>query len=147
MTTDEERRSDHELRKMMNELEGNASFGIITTLGYRELKNKFDAHIDKTYHLAKLVLVGMLVQLAVIVYVFYTDYHGRNIALSSARQGCDRDVLDRNAEAHGWRIAEAARRKHGENKIADDYAALATGLEDRGAINCEKKYPHASILP
>jgi hypothetical protein len=146
ITNHDDRRADEELRKFIDSL-GTASFGIITALGYQELKEKFDAHTRHTYKLAKMVMIGMLVQLLVIGYVFYTDYVGRDVALTAARQGCERDKLDRNGEAAGWRIAEKARLKDKEPKIAEQYDELADGLEARGKINCDKLYPKASLIP
>lgn len=96
---------------------------------------------------AKLVLVGMCIQLLVIGYVFITEYNGRTDVVTAARQGCERDKLDRKANARGWRIAEEARRKEGQTKVADDYAKIAGPMEKRSRINCKARYPKASMFP
>lgn len=99
------------------------------------------------YHLAMLVLVGMIVQLLVIGYVFYQSYAGRVEVVQAQRLGCERGKLDRNDNAEGWRIAEAARRAQGEFEVARHYAHIAEGLEARSRINCHVVYPDAGVFP
>lgn len=107
---------------------------------------------DKTkepnyYRLAQLILIGMAVQLAVIFYVFISTYQGRKDLVDSQRAGCGRGLLDRTANAQGWRIAEGARLAEGDIGVAAKYNTIASGLEDRSHINCEDAYPKVSIFP
>lgn len=98
-------------------------------------------------HLATLIVIGMIVQLAVITYVAYTAWDNRNDLVFSQRAGCDRAKLDRNANASGWRSAAEARRASGDYAIAEQYSALAARLEARGRINCAVAFPKVSFLP
>ena len=102
---------------------------------------------DNAINLAKLILIGMAVQLVVILYVFYTDYEGRKDLVRASREGCERDKVSRMASAHGWRIAQEARIADGDYKVAEDYANLAHRLEVAGNINCNVRHPKASLLP
>lgn len=102
---------------------------------------------QNAYRLGKLILLGMAVQLIVIVYVFYQSYKGRSDLIHTQRAGCERGKLDRQANAVGWRIAEAARIASGDQAVAAKYNVLATSLEKRGRINCSAEYPKARLLP
>lgn len=102
---------------------------------------------QNAYRLGKLIILGMAVQLAVIIYMFYQSYQGRADLIRSQRAGCERGKLDRQANAAGWRIAEAARIASGDHDVAAKYNILATSLERRGRINCSHVYPKASVLP
>lgn len=97
--------------------------------------------------LAKLILIGMCVQLLVILYVFYQSYEGRVDVVTTQRAGCERAKLDRNANARGWRIAQRRAASQGQPQFADLYAELATDLEVRGRIHCSDVFPKASFLP
>lgn len=91
--------------------------------------------------LGKLIIIGMLVQLAVIVYVGVAAHQARTDLTQAQRRGCERSKLDRRSNAKGWRIAEAARRADGEIAVADKYSKIASGLEERSRINCRKAFP------
>lgn len=97
--------------------------------------------------IVRLLIIGMFVQLFVVGYVFYQTYQGRTSLAHSQQRGCERGKKDRNANAQGWRIAEGARRANGQTEIADHYARIAAGLEQRSRIDCAKAYPKASFLP
>lgn len=97
--------------------------------------------------LVKIILIGMIVQLLFIVYVFYQSYEGRVRVVNAQRAGCERAKLDRNANASGWRIAEGARRKEGNIIVATRYKNIAEGLEARSRIRCTTAFADASILP
>lgn len=98
-------------------------------------------------YLAQLVIIGLLVQIGVIVYVFYSSYQGR-VNLSNAQQaGCSRSKLDRVDNALGWRNAEAARRQSGQINIANEYGAIASSLEARSRIDCKTAFPDATLFP
>jgi hypothetical protein len=122
--------------------------------------------------LAKMIIIGLLVQIAVIGYVFYQSYAGREEVVNSQRLGCERGKLDRKANALGWRAAEQARiaefatEQHlvpSEAKLwlnmphrpsdpysliaARRYDKIATGLENRGRITCAVVYPKPGLLP
>lgn len=99
------------------------------------------------FKMGVLIVIGMIVQLSVIVYVFYSSYEGRKDLVKSQRAGCERGLLDRSANAQGWRIAELARATSGDFEVASEYDEIATGLEKRSQIICVKAYPKASIFP
>lgn len=104
-----------------------------------------------TEHTGKRVLhlvVGlMLFQLIMVGYVFYQSYEGRVALVDSQQKGCARSILDRKANATGWRTAETARRSEGQNEVADRYKAIADGLEARSQIICDKAFPKVGLLP
>lgn len=97
--------------------------------------------------LVRVILLGMMVQLLVIGYVFYQSYKGRQDVVIAQRSGCERAKLDRRANSGGWRIAENARRHSGNIVVADKYESIAEGQEKRSLINCTKAFPNASLLP
>jgi hypothetical protein len=122
--------------------------------------------------LAKLILIGLFVNLGVIGYVFYQSYAGREAVVKASRRGCDRSKRDREANAIGWRTAEVAR-LHGVARqlhislgdaealiqqkpqpgdltdltAARKYDQIAKGLEERSRISCSKAFPKAGLLP
>lgn len=97
--------------------------------------------------LTQLLLIGMVVQMLVVGYVFYQSYAGRTKLVHSQRAGCERSKFDRQANAAGWRIAEAARRAGGQIVVANRYRDIASKMEDRSRIKCDQVYPTAGILP
>lgn len=124
------------------------------------------------YLLAKLIVIGMAVQLLVIVYVGVSSYVSRENTVTAQRAACERGKKDRLANASGWRTAETARLSGLANarhiSIAqaaalmyqtprpDDlsdliaarrYNKLAEDLESRSRIVCAKVFPKASLLP
>ncbi len=99
------------------------------------------------YSLAKLILIGMAVQLLVIGYVFYQSYKGREDVVLSARAGCERGKLDRADNAAGWRIAQARALSQNQPGFAAKYDRISTNLEARSRINCTDKFPKAGLLP
>lgn len=102
---------------------------------------------EKTAHnLAKLSVIGLVIQLSVIVYVCYSNYQGRVTTVENQRGGCSRSKQDRSANASGWRIAEEARRADGQLEVAKKYAKIARGLERRARINCAAAFPKARLF-
>jgi hypothetical protein len=99
------------------------------------------------HHLGRLIVIGMIVQLSVICYVFYSAYERRKEAVVYQRAGCERSKLDRGDNASGWRIAEAARRADGQIEVANEYDKIASSLEARSRIACSKAFPDATIFP
>lgn len=97
--------------------------------------------------LAILILATLALQLFMIGYVFYANYQGRVDTVKNQRAGCQRNKLDRRANAAGWRIAEAARRAEGQHAVANKYAKIARGQEFRSAIPCSRAFPKASLFP
>lgn len=97
--------------------------------------------------LTRLMIFGMVCLLVVVGYVFWQSYEARHTTVQSQRAGCERSKLDRIANAHGWRIAEDARRAEGNYQVANDYRDIAESLEERSRINCKKVYPDASFFP
>lgn len=107
--------------------------------------------------LAKLIVTGMAVQLLVIGYVFITEFHGRQDAISAARQGCERDKLDREAsvtlneavqgifresEKKVKQVASPAR-----DALIDVLEETTKGLDERSKIDCNTQYPKPSLFP
>jgi len=122
--------------------------------------------------LVKMILIGLAVNLAVVSYVFYQSYVGRETVVEASRAACVRSKLDRRAEAYGWRTAEQARLAtlaksmgvplaqanklivlkphHGDPPdlvAARKYAGIAVGLEERNRLTCIKAFPKAGLLP
>lgn len=103
---------------------------------------------EKTaYNLAKLILLGLVVHIFILGYVFWTDYSGRTEVANAARAGCERDRTSRALNAEGWRIAQDARRASGDIAVSVRYAELAAQLESLSKINCTDLYPKASLIP
>jgi hypothetical protein len=126
----------------------------------------------QTSSFVKLILVGLAVQLAVIGYVAYSTYVGRENVVTASRAGCERNKLDRIDNANGWRTAEVAR-MHGAARTLhiplaevkqrikkrpkpDDpvdlvaawkYDRIAEGLETRSRVSCPKAFPKAGLFP
>lgn len=99
------------------------------------------------YNFAKLIVLGLVVNVFMVGYVFWMGYEGRRDLVTSQRAGCNRAKLDRGANAEGWRIAEGARRADGEIEVANNYRDIASGLEKRSRIICSEAFPKASFIP
>lgn len=97
--------------------------------------------------LAKIVVLGMLVQLMVIGYIFVASHSTSDTIVNAARAGCERNKRDRRANAEGWRIAQSARWASGDFAVSRRYGKLASQLESRSRLNCKKTYPKARLLP
>jgi len=97
--------------------------------------------------MVKLVIIGMLIQLGVMMFVWYSDYHQRSELVTAQRAACERSKLDREANAEGWRIAQVARKDTGDFIVSARYAHIAFGLESRSRIVCADKFPKAGLLP
>lgn len=95
----------------------------------------------------QLVIAGMVCMLFVVGYVFWSAYSGRVQTVKGQRAGCERAKLDRNSNGEGWRIASEARRRDGQYVVAQKYADIALGLENRGAIACANAFPKARLIP
>jgi hypothetical protein len=106
-------------------------------------------------------LYGALVVVVVAIWTFTLaqSYEGRARLVESQRIGCERNKLDRLANADGWWSAEAARmdtatdpgqEPHARSSArlaAEQYAAIGAQLEARGHIDCRDAYPAASLWP
>lgn len=91
----------------------------------------------------------MMVLVILVIAVFMQSYYGRKDLVNSQRSGCERGKLDRNDNAKGWRSAEAARRASGtpsDLRAAAQYDRIASSLEHRAGIDCDKVFPSASPL-
>jgi hypothetical protein len=93
------------------------------------------------------VILCFAVMMIVVVYVGCQGYESRDDFVTSQRAGCERGKLDRMANAKAWRIAVAARKADGDFTVANQYAEVAAGLEERGRIDCNKAFPKASLIP
>lgn len=98
--------------------------------------------------------LGRLVVLAILVLsVWVVSSQGRSELVKSQRIGCQRGLADRQANARGWRSAQAAREatandstvspneRSSARRAAKQYAELAGGLEARARIDCSQVYP------
>jgi cell division protein FtsL len=93
------------------------------------------------------LLTGIII---IIAYVTWQSYEGRVLIVRAERAGCTRAKLDRQANADGWRAAEAARLKSGTANdliAAARYNRIATGLEARGRIDCTTAFQSPSLFP
>lgn len=106
-----------------------------------------DAMLLIIFRLGILIVIGMVVQLGVIAYVIYSNYQGRQALVKSQRAGCARELLDRSANAQGWRIAQVARLQDGQIVVAQRYGAISLGFEKRSRIDCKDVYPDAQLFP
>jgi hypothetical protein len=97
--------------------------------------------------LTRMVFICFGVMILLWAYVLWQSYEGRVDLVSNSRTACERNKLDRKANASGWRIAEGARRADGQIRVANEYAKIATGLEERSRINCQEAFPKASLIP
>jgi hypothetical protein len=157
--TDQMERGDDVLRAFLEVLEDQPlAFGILTHKGYRDLKDQFDRHAKRTRQLAQLVIIGMLAGLATILYSFYTDYQGRKVQVTAAREGCERDKADRKASVilnENILIAfeDSDKNRFTKPPTKERRRALkridrtTEGLDDRSKINCNERYPKASLVP
>ena len=127
---------------------------------------------DVAKKLTRLVLVCFLVMMAVLLYVLWQSYEGRVDLVTYSRAECERGKNDRDANARGWRTAQAARTAYvaralrvtiitAETMIwqepkpddnadliaARNYNEIASGLEERSKIDCTKVFPKASLVP
>lgn len=98
------------------------------------------------FKLGVLILIGMVVQLVVIGYVFWSQYEGRKDNVANLRAGCRRGKGDRRDNAAAWRIAANARSIEGDFDVAERYSIIASNLERRASINCLEAYPKASVI-
>jgi len=97
--------------------------------------------------LTRMVFICFGVMILLWAYVLWQSYEGRVDLVGNSRTACERNKLDRQANASGWRIAEGARRADGQIEVANEYAKIATGLEERSKIDCTKAFPKASLIP
>lgn len=102
-------------------------------------------HDVKVLALSQLVIFVLL--LAMACATIYAGYRGRVRLVDAQRLACERGKLDRTSNAEGWRIAEKARRNAGEYRTAVRYQYIAEDLEERAAINCNNKFPEATLIP
>jgi len=102
---------------------------------------------DIAYKLAKLAMIILVINLFVLGYSIYSAHEARKDLVISQRGGCERGKLDRNSNAEGWRIASEARRRDGQYHVAQKYADIALGQENRGMISCENVFPKARLIP
>jgi hypothetical protein len=111
------------------------------------------------YNLARLIILGMFIQLLVIGYVFLQAYDQRVILVDSQRQSCEQEKLDRkdnadfqtaqtdyiavlsNTTSVGKDVKVAAKRAN------ETYKRTSTSLTDRTKIDCTEAFPDASLLP
>jgi hypothetical protein len=69
--------------------------------------------------LAKMIIIGLLVQIAVIGYVFYQSYAGREEVVTSQRKGCE----SRRASSHRRIRHRAAFGAFGSQAVAQHAAS------------------------
>jgi hypothetical protein len=101
---------------------------------------------DRSRLFVRILFGQILVMIVIVVSIWVSSYQGRVNLVDSQRQGCERGKLDRVANARGWRIAQEARQREGNIRIANAYADIAVGLENRSHVDCDKAYPHPRLL-
>lgn len=110
-------------------------------------------------YLARLIVLGMAVQLAVIVFVFYRDYQGRVNLVAAQQRGCERYKQDRKDNAD-FQIAHAKyiTRVTSAQSVKEDVKSAArealntfdrtsSALLRRSKVLCSDVYPKASLIP
>src|SRR4051812_48597046 len=114
---------------------------------------------ESGYALGRLIIIGMVVQLVVISYVFYQSYQGRADVVDNQRAGCERGKLDRQDNADFQRahaeyirkvvLAESVKQdvKDAAYTALNTFARTSASLTKRAKINCEDVYPKVSLIP
>jgi hypothetical protein len=87
--------------------------------------------------LALVLLFGM---------VILTSYQARVDQAQSSRAGCERNKLDRKANARAWREAQKARTRDGDLDTAAIYKGVADGLVVRSKVVCKTLFPDPPIF-
>lgn len=111
------------------------------------------------YKLGKLIILGMIVQLLVIGYVFASQYEGRVTTYHNLLAGCERSKKDRVANAdfqnahrkYIERVVLAQSVKEDVKRAARDalatYQVTADALLERSTIDCRKAFAKPGIFP
>lgn len=109
--------------------------------------------------LVRLIIIGLLVQLAMICYVFYSAYQRRVDAVADNRAGCERNKLDRadNARfqtAQTGYIASVTGAlsvkedvKTAARKAIVVFRQTSADLNERARIDCTKAFPDPTLFP
>lgn len=107
----------------------------------------------------QVVVIGMLVQLAVIGYVFYSAYARRVDATKNNRAACERNKLDRTDVADFQKaqtvyitsVTGAASVKEDVKRAARKailtFDRTSQGLTERSKIDCTKAFPDPTLFP
>jgi hypothetical protein len=116
-----------------------------------------DMTANNGYRLAKLVVIGMVVQLVVIGYVFWVDHKARTTVVTAARAACELSKQDRVASVvlreNILEVFEESQKSvkpinSPERKIALDKINRTTvEVKDRSKIDCNAAFPKASLIP
>lgn len=114
----------------------------------------------KTAHnLGILIVIGMIVQLAVIGYVFYASYQGRVNTVTAQRAGCARAKLDRTDNAdfqtaqkvYIIKVTDANSVKEDVKRAAREaiktFNRTSARLTKRSKLVCARAFPKASLFP
>jgi hypothetical protein len=109
--------------------------------------------------LAKLVLIGLVVQLLVIGYVFYSGYQTHANNIRNQRAGCERNKQDR-ADSAAFQTAQTVyiNKVTGAASVKEDVKRAArearktfdrtsASLTARSKIDCKKAFPDATLFP
>jgi hypothetical protein len=109
--------------------------------------------------LALLILIGMLAQLLVIGYVFYSAYERRVEMTGKSRVACERNKLDRadNADfqrAHTKYITSVTGAasvqedvKRAARKAVVTFRRTSNSLTSRSKIDCKTAFPDPTLFP
>jgi hypothetical protein len=108
--------------------------------------------VELTHRQRRLVLrviaVNCILTIILFLVVGMSAYRSNRDDTISKRAGCERNKLDRAANATGWRTAEVRLQAQYERdpqpsdlKALRKYNRIATGLEKRSRINCAKQFP------
>jgi hypothetical protein len=110
-------------------------------------------------NVVRIVVIGMVIQLGVISYVFYSAYERRVDMTANTRAGCERNKLDRSDVAAFQRAqttyitsVTGAASVHEDVKRAARKAILtfdrtSKGLTARSKIDCKKAFPDPTLFP
>lgn len=103
--------------------------------------------------LAKMVFIGILVQLSVIGYVFVANHQNQSAIVNSQRAGCGRGKSDRSDNAKFQRaqtayiskVIAAPSVKEDVKKVAREarktFRKTSHSLAQRSKIDCARKFP------
>jgi hypothetical protein len=98
--------------------------------------------------LALIKLVGVLcvMVIALFLMVVLNTYQQNKADVQGKRQGCERNKLDRAANARAWREAQRARTRDGDLDTAAIYKSVADGLARRSRVDCKRQFPDTPFL-
>jgi hypothetical protein len=111
------------------------------------------------HNVVRVVVIGLVVQLAVIGYVFYSGYKSRVETVTFQRAACERGKLDRKDNAD-FQVAhtEYIRKVTGAASVHEDvkkaartaiktFERTSQRLSKRAVLKCQAAIPNATLFP